>query len=67
MSTLLHLVNSILRVLGAFASGLIAGGARCVKCSFRFAASSAFGLANSASSSGGCRHRNDHPRIGKAA
>ncbi|MFT4439510.1 hypothetical protein ACMX25_40020 [Caballeronia sp. 15715] len=67
MRTLLHLVNSILPVLSAFASGLIAGGARCVKCSFRFAASSAFELANSASSSGGCGHADDLQRIGKAA
>jgi hypothetical protein len=66
MRTLLHLANTILRVLSAFASGVIAGGARCVKCSFRFAASSTFGLANPAFPSGR-GHVDHYRRLGNAA
>ena len=51
----------------AFAGGLIAGAARRVEYSFRFAAFCTFGLANFASRGGRPGHPDHHRQVGNAA
>ena len=55
------------QLAAAFASGLIAGGARRVECSFRFAAFCTFGLADSAPPGGRRGHPDHHRQVGQAA
>lgn len=50
-----------------FASGLIAGGARCLECLVRLAGSCTFGLANSVTPGGRRGHPDHHRQVGTAA